>query len=41
MGPGVKVHTNLIWNQSDNGMSGTAKNENSGTALVSGITVRF
>ncbi len=41
MGPGVKWHANLIWNQSDNGMKGAAKNENSGTALVSGLTVSF
>ena len=41
MGPGVKVHTNLIWNQSDNGMSGAAKKGNTGTALVTGLKVSF
>ena len=41
LGPGAKWHANLIWNQSDNGESGAAKNENTGTALVSGITVKF
>ena len=41
LGPGAKWHANLIWNQSDNGMSGDDKNENTGTALVSGITVKF
>ena len=41
MGPGVKAHANLIWNQSDNGGSGAGKNENTGTALVTGIKVVF
>ena len=41
LGAGAKWHANVIWNQSDNGMSGDAKVENTGTALVSGITVRF
>ena len=41
LGAGVKWHANVIWNQSDNGMKGDAKKENTGTALVSGITVRF
>ena len=41
LGAGAKWHANLIWNQSDNGASGAAKNENTGTALVSGLTVRF
>ena len=41
MGPGVKWHANLIWNQSDNGKKGAAKNENSGTAVVSGLKVSF
>ena len=41
LGAGAKWHANVIWNQSDNGMSGAAKKENTGTALVSGITVRF
>ena len=38
MGPGVKVHTNVIWNSSENG-DGTK--ENSGTALVTGVKVVF
>ena len=41
LGAGAKWHANLIWNQSDNGMSGADKEENTGTALVSGLTVRF
>ena len=41
LGAGAKWHANVIWNQSDNGASGAAKNENTGTALVSGITVKF
>ena len=41
LGPGAKAHFNLIWNQSDNGMSGAAKKENTGTALVTGIKVSF
>ena len=41
LGAGVKWHANAIWNQSDNGMRGADKKENTGTALVSGLTVRF
>ena len=41
LGAGAKWHANVIWNDSDNGMSGADKNENTGTALVSGISVRF
>ena len=41
LGAGAKWHANLIWNQSDNGKKGAMKNENTGTALVSGLTVRF
>lgn len=41
LGPGAKWHADLIWNQSDNGMSGDNKAENTGTAFVSGIKVRF
>ena len=41
IGPGAKVHMDLIWNQSDNGKSGEDKNENTGTAVVTGIKVRF
>ena len=41
LGAGAKWHANVIWNQSDNGMSGADKNENTGTALVSGISVKF
>jgi hypothetical protein len=37
LGPGVKVHMNLIWNESDDG-GGTA---NSGVAAVSGVKVVF
>ena len=41
LGPGAKWHANLIWNDSDNGMSGDDKAANNGTALVTGITVSF
>ena len=41
LGPGTKVHTNLIWNQSDNGKRGDDKNENTGLAMVTGLTVSF
>ena len=41
LGPGMKAHVNLIRNQSDNGMKGDDKVENSGTALVSGLKVVF
>ena len=41
LGSGAKIHMNVIWNQSDNGMSGAAKNENTSTALVTGLTVKF
>ena len=41
MGPGIKWHANLIWNQSDNGMKGDTKVEHTGTALVSGLKVVF
>ena len=41
MGPGVKAHVNLLWNESDNGMSGEAAKENTGTALITGIKVVF
>ena len=41
LGAGAKWHANVIWNQSDNGMSGAAKKENTSTALVTGLTVRF
>ena len=32
---------NLIWNQSENGDTGSAKVENTGTALVTGLKVVF
>ncbi len=38
LGPGVKLHLNLIWNQSQND---TATQENTGIAGVGGIMVRF
>ena len=41
IGPGAKVHMDLIWNQSDNGESGDDKNENTSTAFVTGLKVRF
>ena len=41
LGAGAKWHANVIWNDSDNGMSGADENANTGTALVTGITVRF
>ena len=41
LGAGAKVHTNLIWNESDNGVSGTGSADNTGMALVSGISVKF
>ena len=41
LGPGAKWHANLIWNQSNNGAPGAAEKENTGTVLVSGITVKF
>ena len=41
LGPGMKVHMNLIWNQSDNGEAGAKKNENTGTAMVTGLKVVF
>ncbi len=41
LGAGAKWHANVIWNDSDNGMSGADNKANTGTALVSGITVRF
>ena len=41
LGPGVKWHTNLIWNESDNGMSGAAQKQNSGLGLTSGLVVSF
>ena len=41
LGAGAKWHANVIWNQSDNGVSGTGRVENTGTALVSGIKVTF
>ena len=41
MGPGAKVHMDLIWNQSDNGESGADLKENTGTAFVTGLKVSF
>ena len=41
LGAGMKWHANLIWNQSDNGMSGADKAENTGLAAVSGLKVSF
>ena len=41
LGPGAKWHANVFWNQSDNGMSGADKEENTGTAVVTGIKVSF
>ena len=38
LGAGVKVHTNLLWNDTSNG-DGTV--ENSGVALITGIKVSF
>ena len=37
LGPGVKVHMNLIWNESDDG----GASENGGVAAVSGVKVVF
>ena len=37
LGPGVKLHMNLIWNESDDG----AASENGGVAAVSGVSVAF
>lgn len=41
LGAGTKMHMNLIWNQSDNGMAGDAKHENTGMAVVTGLKVTF
>ncbi len=41
LGPGAKWHADLIWNQSNNGASGAAEAENTGTALVTGLKVKF
>ena len=41
IGPGAKVHMDLIWNQSDNGKSGDEKNEKTSTAFVTGLKVKF
>ena len=41
LGAGAKWHANLIWNDSDNGMSGDDEKANNGTAVVTGLTVRF
>ena len=41
LGAGAKWHANVIWNDSNNGASGADKAENTGTALVSGISVKF
>ena len=41
LGAGAKWHANVIWNQSDNGVSGATGQDNTGTALVSGISVKF
>ena len=41
MGPGIKAHMNVIWNETSNGASGDAEMINTGTALVSGIKVVF
>ena len=38
LGPGVKVHMNLLWNETENG-AGTA--ENTGIAGIGGIKVVF
>ena len=38
MGPGVKAHLNALWNSSE---SGDGSQENSGTALITGIKVVF
>jgi len=38
LGPGVKVHLNLIWNESQDA---TGDNENTGIAGVGGIKVAF
>ena len=38
LGPGVKVHTNLLWNDTE---SGDGNSENSGVALITGIKVGF
>ena len=42
MGPGVKIHTDLIWNdsQSDTAADGS-QDQNTGTAFVTGILVSF
>ena len=41
LGPGAKWHADLIWNQSNNGADGAAEKENTGTALVTGLKVKF
>lgn len=41
LGAGVKMHVNVHWNDSDNGMDGAAQKTQSGTALSVGTTVRF
>jgi outer membrane protein OmpU len=46
LGPGVKLHTDLIWNQSQSDTATdadgvTTQTENSGTAFVTGIKVTF
>ncbi len=41
MGPGVKVHLNLLHVAAENGMSGDDKVESSGATIVSGIKVSF
>ncbi len=38
LGPGVKVHTNLLWNETEKGDGSV---ENSGVALITGIKVVF
>ena len=38
LGPGVKMHTNLLWNDTE---SGDGNSNNSGVALITGIKVGF
>ena len=41
LGPGLKMHVNVYWNDSDNGMDGADNKSQSGTAASAGMTVSF
>ena len=41
LGPGVKMHLNVHWNDSDNGKDGADAKSNTGTAVSVGTTVVF